>query len=448
MFKKVLIANRSEIALRVVRACRELGIKSVAVYSQADTESLHVRFADEAICIGPPDSGRSYLNIPNIITAAIISGADAIHPGYGFLAENAYFADICAECDIKFIGPSSNIIRLMGAKNMARITMKAAGVSTVPGTEQRFSSDDELRREADSIGYPLIIKASAGGGGKGMRVVESPSFLTRAYRQASSEAASAFGNDHVYIERYLTDVRHVEFQILADEKGNTIHLGERDCSIQRRHQKLIEESPCPIMTPELRKEMGDTAIKAAKAVAYENAGTVEFLLTPSGKFFFMEMNTRIQVEHPITEEISGVNLVKEQIRVAAGEELQRKESLQRCYGHAIECRINAEDPINFMPKPGTIETCNIPGGLGVRVDTCIYPGYRVQPFYDSMLAKLISHGESREEAIVRMDRALDEFVIEGIPTTLDFHKWLIRDPGFKSGNFNTSYLLGKDRRQI
>jgi len=326
--------------------------------------------------------------------------------------------------------------------------MRTAGIPTVPGTEERFHSDDAMLRAAEKIGYPVIIKASAGGGGKGMRVVESPSFLSKAYRQASSEAASAFGNDQVYMERYLTDVKHVEFQILADERGNTIHLGERDCSVQRRHQKLIEEAPCPILTQDLRKKMGETAVRAAKVVGYQNAGTIEFLLLPSGDFFFMEMNTRIQVEHPITEEISGVNLVKEQIRIAAGEELKKKESLTQCYGHAIECRINAEDPVHFTPMPGTITSCHLPGGLGVRVDTGIYAGYRVQPFYDSMLAKLIAHGEDREEALTRMERALDEFVVEGISTTLDFHKQVIREPLFRSGKYNTSYLLGRDRRQI
>jgi len=442
MFKKILIANRGEIALRIIRACRELNVKSVAVYSEADRDSLHVRFADEAVCIGPPSSGKSYLHIPNIISAALITGADAIHPGYGFLAENAYFADICAECGIKFIGPNSQIMRMMGAKNIARKTMKAAKIPIVPGTEKRFTSDDELKLAADKIGYPVIIKASAGGGGKGMRVVESTANLCRAYRQASAEAASAFGNDHVYVERYLTNVRHVEFQILADEKGNVIHLGERDCSVQRRHQKLIEEAPCPVMTPELRTKMGKTAIKAAQAVGYQNAGTVEFLLTPDWDYFFMEMNTRVQVEHPITEEISGVNIVKEQIRISAGEELKRKESLVQCFGHAIECRINAEDPVTFMPMPGTISTCNIPGGLGVRVDTCIYPGYKVLPFYDSMLAKVISHADDREESIARMNRALDEFVIEGIRTTVDFHKKVLSEAVFQSGNYNTSYLAG------
>ncbi len=448
MIKKLVIANRGEIALRIIRACRELGIRSVAVFSEADSKSLHVRFADEAICIGPPDSARSYLNIPNIITAAQITQADAIHPGYGFLAENAYFSEICHDCGIKFIGPPAKVIRMMGDKSTARKSMRFAGVPIVPGTEQIFSSDDELIRAAREVGYPLIVKASAGGGGKGMRVVESEEFLLRAYRQASSEAASAFGNDQVYIERYLSPVRHVEFQIIADEFGNVIHLGERDCSIQRRHQKLIEEAPCSVLDVGLREEMGKAAVRAAKSIGYQNAGTVEFLLTENNEFYFMEMNTRIQVEHPITEEVTGVNLVKEQIRIASGLELQHKSSFLKCFGHAIECRINAEDPVTFQPSPGTIQTCNFPGGLGVRVDTAIYPGYRVQPFYDSMLAKLIVRGETREEAIARMLRSLDEFVIEGIPTTTDFHRQVLQDPVFKSGKFNTNFLVGWDRRQI
>ncbi|MBN1551981.1 acetyl-CoA carboxylase biotin carboxylase subunit [bacterium] len=448
MIKKVLIANRGEIALRIIRACRELDIRSVAVFSQADADSLHVRFADEAICIGPPDSARSYLNIPNIITAAQIAGVDAIHPGYGFLAENAYFADICEECGIRFIGPSSEVIRLMGDKSQARKSMSSAGVPIVPGTEEKFTSDDQLVKACEKIGYPLIIKASAGGGGKGMRVVETPDFLLKAYRQASAEAGSSFGNDQVYIERFLSPVRHVEFQILADNYGNVIYLGERDCSIQRRHQKLIEEAPSPALSESLRIEMGSAAAKAAKAIGYQNAGTVEFLLTESGTFYFMEMNTRIQVEHPITEEITGVNLVKEQIRIASGMEMKHRASFNTFFGHAIECRINAEDPVHFQPVPGTVETCNFPGGLGIRVDTALYPGYKVQPFYDSMLAKLIVRGEDREEAVSRMKRALDEFVIEGIPTTIDFHKKVITDPLFKAGKYNTSFLVGWDRRHV
>ncbi|MBN1356340.1 acetyl-CoA carboxylase biotin carboxylase subunit [bacterium] len=448
MIKKVLIANRGEIALRVIRTCKELGIKSVAVFSQADADSLHVRFADEAVCIGPPDSARSYLNIPNIMTAAEITGVDAIHPGYGFLAENVYFAHICNDCGVKFIGPPGDVIRLMGDKSAARETARKAGVPIIPGTEERFSSNEELMDACESIGYPLIIKASAGGGGKGMRVVESPEFLFKAYQQAASEAQSAFGNDRVYIEKYLQQVRHVEFQILGDEHGNVIHLGERDCSIQRRHQKLIEEAPCPVLTPRLRQEMGRAAVKFARAVGYTNAGTIEFLLTPEGKFYFMEMNTRIQVEHPITEEITGVNLVKEQIRIASGLEMKHKKSFNTCFGHAIECRINAEDSVTFQPVPGLIRNCHFPGGLGVRVDTAIYPGYRVQPFYDSMLAKLIVHAEDRDEAIARMLRALGEFEIEGIPTTIDFHQRVFRDPVFTSGRYDVGFLVGWDHRQI
>jgi acetyl-CoA carboxylase, biotin carboxylase subunit len=448
MIKKVLIANRGEIALRVIRTCRELGIKSVAVFSQADAESLHVKLADEAICIGPPDSARSYLNIPNIITAAGIAGVDAIHPGYGFLAENIYFAEICEDCNIQFIGPPGDVIRHMGDKSAARKAARQANVPIIPGTEERFSSNDDLIRACEDIGYPLIVKASSGGGGKGMRVVESPEFLLKAYRQASSEAQSAFGDDRVYIEKYLTNVRHVEFQVLADTKGNVIHLGERDCSIQRRHQKLIEEAPCPIMTRELRKKMGEAAIRITKAIDYVNAGTVEFLLTESGEFYFMEMNTRIQVEHPITEEVTGVNLVKEQLRIASGEAMKHRDSFETCFGHAIECRINAEDPVTFQPVPGLINTCHFPGGLGVRVDTAIFPGYRVQPFYDSMLAKLIVHGEDREEAIARMTRSLDEFIVDGIPTTIDFHKRVVRDPVFQTGNYDVGFLLGWDHRHI
>jgi acetyl-CoA carboxylase, biotin carboxylase subunit len=448
MFKKVLIANRGEIALRIIRACKELGVMSVAVFSTADKNSLHVRFADQAICIGPPDARRSYLNIPNIIAAAQIAGVDAIHPGYGFMAENAYFADICDECGIKFIGPTAEVIRLMGDKSKAKETMRKVGIPVVPGVEERFTKDSQWLDAAQQIGYPVILKAAAGGGGKGMRVIEHPDYLLKGLRQASSEAASAFGNDQVYIEKYLMPSRHIEFQILGDELGNIIHLGERDCSIQRRHQKLIEESPSPALNKKLRASIGENAILAAKTVGYVNAGTVEFIMTKDEQFYFIEMNTRIQVEHPVTEEISGINLVKEQIRIAAGLKLRHQASLNKAFGHAIECRINAEDPITFSPMPGKIETCNLPGGLGVRVDSVIYPGYIVQPFYDSMLAKLIVHAEDRDEALARMSRALDEFVIEGISTTLPFHKLIINDPVFRRGAYDTSFLLNRSRRHI
>ena len=440
MFKKVLIANRGEIALRIIRACKELQIPCVAVYSEADRNSLHVRFADEAVCIGPPSSTLSYLNIANIISAAQLTGVDAIHPGYGFLSENEYFADICSDCGIKFIGPSAEIIRLMGDKSAARLSMKKAGVPVTPGIEQRFSSDDELKRVCKEIGYPLIIKATAGGGGKGMRIVNSEVELCPAYRQASAEAASAFGNDQLYIERYLTDVRHIEFQILADNFGNVIHLGERDCSIQRRHQKLIEESPSPFVSEKLRKKIGEVSILAASSIGYNNAGTIEFLVTPKEEFYFMEMNTRIQVEHPITEEVTGLNLVKEQIRIAANLPIRYSKNRVKCVGHAIECRINAEDPVSFTPCPGYIRTCNFPGGFGVRVDTAIYPGYQVQPFYDSMLAKLIVRADNRDEAVSRMRRALGEFVIEGVSTTIDFHRRVFNNKKFCSGDYDTGFI--------
>jgi acetyl-CoA carboxylase biotin carboxylase subunit len=440
MFKKVLIANRGEIALRIIRACRELDIQTVAVYSEADRESLHVRFADDDVCIGPAPARESYLKIPRLIAAAEITGADAIHPGYGFLAENAEFAETCAASNITFIGPTAAQIRLMGDKATARKTMAEVGVPIVPGTPGPVDDVDVALGFARDIGFPVIIKAAAGGGGKGMRVANDPDDFARAFQLARSEALSAFGSDEVYVEKYLARPRHIEFQILGDSHGNVIHLGERDCSVQRRHQKLIEESPSPAMTPDLRKRMGDDAVRGAKAIDYVGAGTIEMLLDTDGSYYFMEMNTRIQVEHPVTEMITGVDLVKEQIRVAAGEKLSVT-SMPPLRGHVIEVRVNAEDPArNFQPSPGRIEVFNPPGGPGVRVDTHIYTGYTVPPYYDSLLAKLICQAGTRSEAIKRMQIALDFFIVEGITTTVPFLGRVMQNARFQAGEVDTKFL--------
>jgi acetyl-CoA carboxylase biotin carboxylase subunit len=439
MFKKILIANRGEIALRVIRTCKEMGIKTVAVYSTADKESLHVKFADEAVCIGPPPSKQSYLSIPNIIAAAEITNADAIHPGYGFLSENAEFSKICEEYNIKFIGASPAMIEAMGDKSSAKDTMKKAGVPTIPGSEGLLESISQGKKLAAEIRYPVIIKATAGGGGKGMRIIKSEKDFDKAWNDARMEAAAAFGNDGLYLEKYVEEPRHVEIQIVGDKYGKVCHLSERDCSIQRRHQKLVEETPSPIITPELRRKMGEAAIKGASAINYEGAGTIEFLVDKYGDFYFMEMNTRIQVEHPITEEVTDFDLIKEQIKVAAGIPISGQNYEPNLF--AIECRINAEDPANgFRPSPGKITNLHLPGGRGVRIDSHVYSGYTIPPNYDSMIAKLIVSAQSREEALVRMKRALQEFVIEGIKTTIPFHIRLMDDEGFKSGKFTTSYL--------
>jgi acetyl-CoA carboxylase biotin carboxylase subunit len=440
MFKKVLIANRGEIALRVIRACRELDIQTVAVYSEADRESLHVRFADDDVCIGPPPGKDSYLKIPRLIAAAEITGADAIHPGYGFLAENAEFAETCRASGITFIGPTPEQIRVMGDKASARRAMQEVGVPIVPGTPGPIEEPEDALVFAREIGFPVIIKAAAGGGGKGMRVARDPDDFARSFQLARSEALSAFGNGDVYVEKFLERPRHVEFQILGDTHGNVIHLGERDCSVQRRHQKLIEEAPCPVMTPELRERMGEAAVRGAKAINYVGAGTIEMLLDEDGSFYFMEMNTRIQVEHPVTEMLTGVDLVKEQIRVAAGLPLSVTQT-PAFRGHVIECRVNAEDPSrNFQPSPGRIETFHQPGGPGVRIDTHAYAGYTVPPFYDSMIAKLIVQGNTREEALKRMQIALESFVIEGVRTTMPFLARVMQHPGFQAGKVHTKWL--------
>ncbi len=442
MFKKILIANRGEIALRIIRTCKELGIKTVAVYSEADRYSLHVRFADEAVCIGPGPSKESYLNIPRIIAAAEITNAEAIHPGYGFLAENAMFAEICESSGIKFIGPTPDAIEAMGDKALAKETMRKAGVPVIPGSDGVVETLEQAREIANEIGYPIMLKAAAGGGGKGMRMVRNDEELENAWQTARAEAEAAFGNPAVYIEKFIEKPRHIEIQILADEHGNVIHLGERDCSIQRRHQKLIEESPSPIVTPELREAMGQAAVKGAKSVKYRNAGTIEFLVDKDGNFYFMEMNTRIQVEHPVTEMVYGIDIVREQIRIASGEKLGIKQKQIKPNGHAIECRINAEDPFNgFRPSPGKITALHFPGGFGVRVDSHIYQEYVVPPYYDSMIAKLIVHAKNRDEAIARMLRALDEFVIEGVHTTIPFHIKILNSPQFRSGvDYDTKYI--------
>ena len=439
MFKKILIANRGEIALRIIRAAHELGIKTVAVYSEADRESLHVRFADEAVCIGPAASKESYLNIPRLIAAAEVTNADSIHPGYGFLSENANFAEICASSGIIFIGPSPEAITAMGDKAFAKETMKRAGVPVVPGSEGVVSDLNEAKKNALEIGFPVIIKATAGGGGRGMRIVRSEDELENAFFTASHEAETAFGNRAVYIEKYIEEPRHIEIQIMGDRAGTVLHFGERDCSIQRRHQKLLEESPSPALSPELREAMGMAAIKGAKSAKYIGAGTVEFLLDKNKNFYFMEMNTRIQVEHPVTEEVYGVDLVKMQLQVVAGERLKRQRI--KPLWHAIECRINAEDPsAGFRPSPGHITSLHFPGGFGVRVDSHAYAGYYISPYYDSLIDKLIVKGKNREEAISRMHRALDEFVIEGIKTTIPFHKKLMKNEKFQSGIFDTNFI--------
>jgi acetyl-CoA carboxylase biotin carboxylase subunit len=441
MFHKVLIANRGEIAVRVIRACKELGIPTVAIYSEADREALHVKMADEAYCVGPTLSRDSYLNIKNILSLATSIGVDAIHPGYGFLAENSDFAEFCKACGITFIGPSVEAIEKMGDKAVAKDTMKKAGVPIVPGTDGLVDDIDEAVKIADEIGYPIIIKATAGGGGKGIRIANSREELRRLIQMAQTEAETAFGNAGVYLEKYITSMRHVEIQVLGDSHGNAIHLGERDCSIQRRLQKLIEEAPSPALTPEKRHEMGMAAVAAAKAVNYCGAGTIEFIYDDQGNFYFMEMNTRIQVEHPVTEMITGIDLIKEQIRVAAGLPLSIKQEDVVLDGWAIECRINAEDPEkNFMPCPGKIQEYLPPGGFGVRVDSAAYTGYTVTPFYDSMIAKLIVWAPTREEAIMRMDRALSEFVIEGIKTTIPFHQKVLRHEKFIEGDVTTKFL--------
>ena len=439
MFKKILIANRGEIALRVIRTCKEMNIKTVAVYSRADKESLHVRFADEAVCIGPAASSDSYLNIPNIIAAAEITNSDAIHPGYGFLAENANFSKICAENDIKFIGASPEMINGMGDKAAAKTTMKKAGVPTIPGSKGIIDTYEECEKIAKKVGYPVMLKATAGGGGKGMRLVWKEEELKNAWDSARTESKAAFGNDAMYMEKFIEDPRHIEIQIIGDKTGKACHLSERDCSIQRRHQKLAEETPSPFMTDKLREEMGTAAIKAAEAVKYEGVGTVEFLVDKYRKFYFMEMNTRIQVEHPVTEEVVDFDLIKEQIMVAAGIKISGKNYIPQL--HAIECRINAEDPANdFRPSPGMITNFHAPGGHGIRIDTHVYANYMITPFYDSMIAKLITVAQTREEAILKMTRALDEFVIEGIKTTIPFHQKLMKNENFQKGKYTTKFM--------
>ncbi|PTB96864.1 acetyl-CoA carboxylase biotin carboxylase subunit [Marivirga lumbricoides] len=447
MFKKILIANRGEIALRVIRTCKEMGIKTVAVYSTADKDSLHVKFADEAVCIGPPQSKLSYLSIPNIISAAEITNADAIHPGYGFLSENAEFSKICAEYGIKFIGASAEMINKMGDKATAKATMKEAGVPTIPGSEGLLDSIEQGLKIAKEMGYPVILKATAGGGGKGMRIVKDDAGFKKAWDDAKQEAAASFGNDGLYLEKFIEEPRHIEIQVIGDKTGKACHLSERDCSIQRRHQKLVEETPSPAITDELREAMGKAAIAGAEAIGYEGAGTIEFLVDKHKNFYFMEMNTRIQVEHPITEEVTNFDLIKEQIKVAAGETISGKNYFPQLY--SMECRINAEDPRNgFRPSPGKITNLNLPGGHGVRVDSHVYAGYIIPPFYDSMIAKLIVSGQSREEVLVRMKRALEEFVIEGIKTTIPFHIKLMEDKKFKSGKFTTKFLEDFDFSEI
>lgn len=439
MFNKILIANRGEIALRIIRSCKELGIKTVAVHSDVDSQALHVKLADESICIGPAVPSESYLNVTSLMSAAEVTDADAIHPGYGFLAENAAFREVCDTCGIKFVGPRAENIKLMGNKVKAREVMKKAGVPVLPGSDGGVKSEKEAVKVAKDLGFPVIVKASSGGGGKGMKVVHSPASLGNAFLTARAEAKAAFGDDEVYIEKFIERPRHVEIQIMADQYGNVIHLGERECSIQRRHQKLLEEAPCPVMTPELRERMGKAAIRAAKTVNYSNVGTVEFLLDGE-EFYFMEMNTRVQVEHPITEMVTGVDIVKEQILSAVGERLRLSQDNITLKGHAIECRVNAEDPKTFLPSPGRITYYHVPGGLGVRVDSAIYDQYVVLPHYDSLLGKVIVHADSRKEAIERMNRSLDEYIIEGVKTTIPFFKKILRDPDFVAGDIDTNFL--------
>jgi acetyl-CoA carboxylase biotin carboxylase subunit len=440
MFKKILIANRGEVALRVMYACRELGIKTVAVYSDADENSLHVRFADEDVCIGPARSADSYLNVPAVISAAEITGADAIHPGYGFLSESAYLAEVCEACHIRFIGPTPQVIRLMGDKARARRVMKKAGVPILPGSDGPIESEDKAIKAAKDIGYPVIIKASAGGGGRGMRVVRATGELSHAFKTAQREAEAAFGVGDVYLEKYVESPRHIEFQVLGDHHGTVVHLGERECSIQRRHQKLVEESPSPALREKVRRKMGNIVIDAARAVQYTNAGTFEFLMDPDGRFYFMEANTRLQVEHPVTEMVTGIDIVKEQIRIAAGERLGYKQGDVTFTGHSIECRINAEDPETFVPSPGVIHAFSVPGGPGVRVETFVHSDCTVSPYYDSMIAKLIVHGRTRQEAIARMRRTLEMTVIEGIKTTIPLHLRILADQDFIAGRLSTAFM--------
>jgi acetyl-CoA carboxylase, biotin carboxylase subunit len=438
--RKILIANRGEIACRIIWTCKEMGIKTVAVHSTADRDSLHVLFADEHICIGPPPSAQSYLNIPAIISAAEIYNVDAIHPGYGFLAESAYFAEICEACNIKFIGPRSNVIQMMGDKVQARRAMQEAGVPILPGSENPLENEEEALQLAREIGFPVIVKAAAGGGGRGMRIVRTEEELGPALETASNEAAAAFKNGDVYIERYIERPRHIEIQVLADEHGECVHLGERECTIQRRHQKLLEEAPSPVLSPELRERMGAAAVAACKKIGYSSAGTFEFLLDEDEKFYFMEMNTRIQVEHPVTEMVTLADIVRNQIKIAEGEPLAYKQDDVVIRGHSIECRINAEDPETFTPSPGTITAFNLPGGPGVRVDTAAYPGYKVPPYYDSMIAKVIVHAGTRELAIARMKRALEAMVVEGIKTTIPLHLKIMDDANFRAGEFSTKFM--------
>ena len=440
MFKKILIANRGEIALRIIRACKEMGIKTVAVHSTADENSLHVRFADESVCIGPPKSADSYLNVPSIISAAEITDTEAIHPGYGFLAENASFAEVCNSTGIRFIGPSPESIKLMGDKAKARETAQKAGVPVLPGSNGAVTEENSAIEIARELGFPVIVKAAAGGGGKGMRVVMNEADFANAFVMAQAEALAAFSNADVYIEKYILQPRHIEIQIMADEQGNTVYLGERECSIQRRHQKLIEEAPSVIVDDGLRKQMGEMAVAVAKSVKYRNAGTIEFLMDEDRKFYFMEMNTRIQVEHPVTEMVTGLDLVKEQIRIAAGLPLSFAQKDIKIRGHSIECRINAECPDKFTPSPGTITAFNPPGGPGVRVDTFAYTQYVIPPYYDSMIAKLIVHADTRDDAIRRMQRALDEFIVEGVKTTIPMHMKILADPDFQHGDISTKFM--------
>ena len=444
MFRKILIANRGEIAVRIIRACKELGIETVAVYSEADRDSLHVKMADEAVCIGKAKSKDSYLNMSNIISATVLTGAQAIHPGFGFLSENSKFARLCNDCNIKFIGPSADVIDLMGNKSKARETMMNAGVPVVPGSDKDVDNADDGLEIAKNIGFPVMIKAAAGGGGKGMRPAFSEDQFIELFDTAKAEAKACFGDDRMYIEKLIVEPRHIEFQIMADSYRNIIHLGERDCSIQRRNQKVLEESPSPVMSDELRKKMGKAAVNAAKAVGYENAGTIEFLLDKNGNFYFMEMNTRIQVEHPVTETVTGMDLVKEQILVASGAVLSKKQEDIKVKGHAIECRINAENPdLGFRPSPGKIEKLILPGGPGVRIDSGVYAGYLIPPVYDSMIAKLIVHGDDRKEAVARMKRALDEFYIEGVDTNISFQKKIMENENYNKGIFDTGFI-GKE----
>jgi acetyl-CoA carboxylase, biotin carboxylase subunit len=447
MFRKILVANRGEIALRIILSCKELGIKTVAIFSEADRHALHVRFADEAVCIGPPKSTDSYLNIPNVISTAELLNADAIHPGYGFLSESAYFAEVCEASRIKFIGPSSEAIRLMGDKARARTEMNRFGLPVLPGSDDAVHTEKQAITTAEAIGYPVIIKAVAGGGGRGMRVVQNRSELLAALKIAQAEAANAFGVPHCYIEKFIERARHIEFQIMADEYGNAIHLGERECSIQRRHQKLIEESPSVIMTPSLREEIGSRVVQAIKEVGYSNVGTLEFLVDDRKNFYFMEMNTRVQVEHPVTEMVTGFDIIRDQILIAAGDRLPHKQSDVQFRGHALECRINAEDPATHKPSPGKITAWHSPGGPGVRMDTAAYAEYVIPPYYDSLIAKLIVHGSTRDEAIRRMDRALDMFVLEGVKSTIPLHRQILRNPDFLKGNIYTKFLEhSQDRR--